>query len=68
MHLGTHLAFTSSEVINLEIPFLWKPYCKIGYKILLAEMKDVLFGDSHYKMTKKRCEEFFGDAENFVLD
>jgi|GEM_PF-1327183 hypothetical protein len=31
------------------------------------QMKAILFGDPDVRMTKRRCEEFFDNDDNFVL-
>ena len=49
------------EVINLSIP-----EDKTGFRFLLQSVKFILFEDSSYKMTKKRCEAFFENNKNFI--
>ena len=44
-----------------------KGYYKIGYQNLLVAIKRIVFGDAKYKMTKKRCEEFFDNDDNFSI-
>ena len=55
-------------VIDLSIPRLCYKYDKKGNREFLHDVKLHLFGSSSYKMTKRRCEEFFEDDSNFVLD
>jgi len=43
-------------------------YDKSGAKLLIRHLKEHLFGDPSYKMTKKRCEAFFDDDDNFDID
>ena len=40
---------------------------KSGYQDFLCAMKAIIFGDPGYKMTKRRCEDFFDHDENFEL-
>ena len=41
------------------------PYDKRGCKLLVQAAKEVLFKDKSCRMTKKRCEAFFEDENNF---
>ena len=54
-------------VIDMMEPRDLAEYDKRGMKMLLSDMKEYLFGDSAFRMTKQRCEEFFDDDDNFVL-
>jgi hypothetical protein len=56
------------KVIDMRIPRQTMKYDKTGYKNFLFAMKKILFGDPLCKMTKRRCEDFFEDGSNFVLD
>lgn len=56
---------TRKDVFDLSMPRRYDDYEKKGAKILISGMKHELFGDSSYRMTEKRCEEFFGDDSNF---
>jgi hypothetical protein len=49
------------------VPRRLAKYDKSGYKIFLAQMKAILFGDPDVRMTKRRCEEFFDNDGNFDL-
>ena len=53
------------EVIDMRVPRETAKYDKSGYQNFLSAMKAILFGDPSYKMTKRRCEEFFESDENF---
>jgi hypothetical protein len=53
--------------IDMYIPRKVAPYDKFGYKVLISNIKKYLFNDRSYKMTKKRCEDFFSDHSNFDL-
>ena len=55
-----------SSAIDLSVPHELSRYDKTGYSIMLGDMKEVLFGDRSVRMTKKRCESFYADANNFV--
>ena len=55
------------EVIDMGLPREIARYDKTGYHNFLCAMKAILFGDPSYKMTKRRCEEFFNDDGNFEL-
>ncbi|MGO8945494.1 MAG: hypothetical protein ACLQJ7_17705 [Syntrophobacteraceae bacterium] len=57
----------TSDVINMRVPRILAKYDKSGYKIFLAQMKAILFGDPGVYMTKQRCEEFFDNDDNFDL-
>ena len=55
---------------NIDMRFLRQisVYDKTGYNNFLSAMKAILFGDKSHKMTKKRCENFFEDEDNFLLE
>ena len=57
----------TSNVIDMGYPHRCSKYDKLGNKILIENVKTILFGDKSYKMSKRRCEEFFEDDGNFVL-
>ncbi len=42
-------------------------YDKLGGQLMISGLKSIIFGDPSYKMTEKRCEEFFSNHENFDL-
>jgi len=65
-HEGASESFRS-DTINLLTPRQIYPFDKRGSKKLIGDLKYYFFGSSSYKMTKKRCEEFFEDDSNFVL-
>lgn len=56
------------KVIDLSFPRRYKNHDKLGARLLLKNAKYCLFGDSKYRLTKARCEAFFEDNNNFVLD
>ena len=65
-HQGSSPTFRS-EVINLSIPRQLAPYDKMGGKILIAILKPIILGNGNHNLTKRRCEEFFENDENFSL-
>jgi hypothetical protein len=54
-----------STFIDMRTPRQQRDYDKLGYRHFLASLKHALFGDESARMTRKRCEEFFGDDSNF---
>jgi hypothetical protein len=48
----------SLDVIDLSVPRQIAPYDKCGSKHIISKTKVIVFGDPHYKMTKRRCESF----------
>lgn len=65
-HQGSSPTFRS-EVIDLSIPRQLSSYDKMGGKMLITLLKPLLFGNGKFNLTKRRCEEFFEDDENFLL-
>ncbi len=53
------------DVIDMSIPYKWARYDKLGYRSFIRSMKFYVFGSSSFHLTKKRCEEFFSNPENF---
>jgi hypothetical protein len=64
LHYGTTPTLRDS-VIDLTFPRQLAHYDKLGCRLLLSSLKFYLFGDSGYRMTKKRCEQFFENDANF---
>jgi hypothetical protein len=54
-------------VIDLGIPRRIKSYDKLGCKNMISSFKFALFGNGSARMSKRRCESFFDDAQNFAL-
>jgi hypothetical protein len=50
----------------MSIPRAIAAYDKIGNRLFLRDLKSLLFGSESYRMTEKRCREFFEDETNFV--
>ncbi len=65
-HVGGSPVHVRLDWIDLAVPRQIKEYDKLGCRRLVAEMKEVIFGSSSVRLTRKRCEEFFNDASNFV--
>jgi hypothetical protein len=51
--------------IDMRIPRQQREYDKLGYKLFLKSLKFALFGGESARMTKKRCEDFFDNEDNF---
>lgn len=65
-HQGSSPTFRE-DVIDLSVPRRFADYDKLGCKNLLLSLKIRLLGNRHIRLTKRRCEEFFEDDENFVI-
>ena len=65
-HRGSTQTFRK-RVIDLSVPRKISTYDKFGNKNMISQTKKILFGNRSFKMTKKRCEEFFEDDDNFDL-
>jgi hypothetical protein len=65
-HAGSTGTFRK-KVIDLGIPREVAKYDKLGCRLLLKQVKAVLFGNESYQITKNRCERFFDNDENFDL-
>jgi hypothetical protein len=55
------------DVIDLSVPRQIAVYDKCGSKHIILKTKAILFKNPAYKMTKRRCEEFFDDVNHFVM-
>jgi hypothetical protein len=51
--------------IDLSLPRRCKEYDKAGGRIVVDEVRERLFGGG--RLTRRRCEEFFDNAANFVV-
>ncbi|MBF0556386.1 MAG: hypothetical protein HQK96_17855 [Nitrospirae bacterium] len=60
---GTNTAI--SDVMDLSYPTLYGKYDKLGCKLMIRQVKGILFGNTKYTMSKARCEEFFNDKSAF---
>jgi hypothetical protein len=54
-----------SDFIDLSLPHRLKPYDKKGGKRLIKGLKYQLYGRTNVRLTKRRCDEFFADPDNF---
>lgn len=55
------------SVIDLAFTRQQKEHDKQGGKILISRLKQIVFGNQRYRLTKEKCEEFFSDNSNFDL-
>ena len=55
------------DVIDLSVPRQISTYDKCGSKNMILKTKAIVFKNPGYKMTKKRCEDFFDDVSHFVM-
>jgi len=62
-----HMGTVTKDYIDLSAAREGKNYDKKGCKMLVADFKQIIFGNKSYKMTQKRCEEFFENDDNFDL-
>lgn len=65
-HMGSSPTFRK-ETIDLSVPRQIAPYDKLGCKCLLDCVINILFEYNYAKMTKKRCEDFFDNSNNFIF-
>ena len=65
-HVGSTPTFRD-DCIDMSYPWRIKGYDKLGGKLLIKSLKYYVFKRSNYKLTKKRCEDFFDDDENFTV-
>jgi hypothetical protein len=54
-----------ASYIDMSIPRQQRDYDKLGYRLFLRSLKFAVFGDENRKMTRRRCEEFFDNENNF---
>lgn len=64
-HVGSTPTFRK-DVIDLSTPREMANYDKLVCSILIHSVKYYLFGNRSARMTRKRCEEFFENDENFA--
>lgn len=65
LHEGSSFA-TRKKVVDMGFARDFASYDKLGGGILIDEIKRHIFGDVNYRLTKKRCEDFFSDDSNFA--
>ena len=56
-----------SDYIDLSIPRSILEHDKSGNNFLISFLKNYLFEDGNCRMTKRRCEEFFSNDDNFDI-
>jgi hypothetical protein len=54
--------------IDMSVPHRHANYDKLGGKLFLRSLKGYLFRNSRRRMTRARCEAFFNDDNNFLLN
>jgi hypothetical protein len=54
------------DVIDLSFPYWVNHYNKMGYNKMIKDIKCIYYGSRSYYMTRRRCEEFFENGNNFV--
>jgi hypothetical protein len=54
--------------LDLSVPRQIAPYDKMCGKIMLDALKRYVFSDPKIRLTSDRCEAFFDDDRNFVLE
>jgi len=64
-HEGSSPTFRAA-FIDLRIPRKIAPYDKLGCKILIRSVKFYFFGSTDTHLTRKRCDEFFENPDNFL--
>ncbi len=65
-HVGSSIVVWVDE-IDLTTVRDCKKYDKSGSRAMIRYLKYYLFNDVKYKMTKKRCEEFFNNDDYFNI-
>lgn len=63
-HEGGSPSFRS-KVIDMSVPRKIASYDKLGCKELIKSLKRHVFGNSNTRISKKKCESFFSDPNNF---
>jgi hypothetical protein len=66
-HQGSSITIRK-EVIDLSIPRQIANYDKFGCGNMPIGVKIYLFGSKKVRLTKRLCEEFFADDNNFEID
>jgi hypothetical protein len=55
-----------SDRLDLSVPARFKSYDKLGCRLLLKRFKEHFF-EGKVRLTKRVCEEFFDNPDNFVM-
>ena len=56
------------EVIDFTIVYRWNLHDRNGYHIFMRKYKYYRFGAKDFRMSKKDCEDFFEDNDNFTIE
>lgn len=56
------------DVIDFRVPRQLKSRDKMGYRLLVKNLKFYLFNSETVRLSKQLCESFFSDDTNFVLE
>ena len=56
------------ESINLRMPYETGVTDIYEYKEYMSGAKKAIFGSTRYRLTEKRCQEFFRDKSNFDIE
>jgi hypothetical protein len=54
-------------VIDMSFPRSLRAFDKGGMKIMIRDLKEIVFGNPSHRMTKQRIVEFFAKDNNFLL-
>ena len=52
--------------LDLAVPRSLKEYDKLGSRLLLKKFKHYFLGSQNARLTKRWCEEFFANSNNFL--
>ena len=66
LHEGASPAYRL-DVIDMSFPRQIAKYDKLGCNLLLSSVKFYLFGKPNYRMTRRVCDNYFDDDNNFLL-
>ncbi len=64
-YLDPHCAIRDDH-LDLSFPRRLQQYDKLGYKLLLRKFRYYFLGSERAPLTKRRCEEFFDNEDNFL--
>lgn len=65
-HVGTSKTLRLDRIDMARIRYA-KTYDKLGYKLLIPSMKQILFGSSKTRISKAKAEVFFENPDNFLI-
>jgi hypothetical protein len=65
-HVGSSPTFRKDH-LDLSVARSIAEYDKFGCKLLVREVKAIVFGSQSARMTRQRAEWFFDNDENFDL-